>query len=321
MGDLVRVADRALLLPDGFEITPVGLKIPAGVSYEAWELAGKMLRFIDKGRAWWIGDWLNYGERNYGEMYSQALDETDYDYSTLRIAKHVSNNVKLLRRRNNLSWSHHREVAQLDPKDQDRLLKKAEDGGWTRQELRTEIKILNCADGPAPVKGRYDVIVVDPPWEMDKIVRHVAPSQVGFDYPSMTVDQIKRLKIIGENAQRDCHTFLWTTQKYLPDAFDVFEAWGVNYILTFVWHKNGGFQPFNLPQYNCEFCLYGRVGTPEFADLKNFNACFSAPRTKHSEKPEAFYELLRRVTKGRRLDAFNRRKLDGFTGWGNESPK
>ena len=32
----------------------------------------------------WIGDWLNYGERKWGEKYKEALEKTGYDYQTLR---------------------------------------------------------------------------------------------------------------------------------------------------------------------------------------------------------------------------------------------
>lgn len=173
------------------------------------------------------------------------------------------------------------------------------------------------AGGAAEVlEGEFDVIVIDPPWPMQKIERVARPNQDEFAYETMAEES---LAAMGLPAAADCHVWCWATQRFLPMAQRLLQAWGLQYICVFVWHKPGGFQPVGLPQYNCEFAIYARQGTPKFASTKEFPTCFNAPRGKHSEKPDVFYEMVRRVTDGSRIDMFSRRSIEGFTGWGNES--
>jgi len=243
-----------------------------------------------------------------------------------QIARNIVPDVKELIRDTPIADSTRQllELARLEPEEQIEVAKQSVDGEMNVNRAITEIKRkqaiqrlenIEVKESKA-IEGVYDVIVIDPPWPMEKIERDVAPNQVSFDYPTMTIDEIKALEIPCAN---DCHVWLWTTQKYLPDAFDILKIWGMKYVCTFVWHKPGGFQPFGLPQYNAEFALYARHGSPEFIDFKDFKLCFDAPRAGHSEKPELFYDLVRRVTAGRRLDMFNRRPIDGFDSWGKEA--
>ena len=184
-----------------------------------------------------------------------------------------------------------------------------------RAEVVASLESVDAREQKA-LKGVYDVIVIDPPWPMQKIDRDERENQVAFDYPTMSEAEMADLEM---PATDDCHMWLWTTHKFLPMALRLSEGWGFKYVCTFVWHKPGGFQPIGLPQYNCEFALYCRKGSPKFLDTKAFPTCFEAPRGGHSEKPEEFYDVVRRVTGGRRIDIFNRRKIEGFDVWGKEA--
>ena len=166
--------------------------------------------------------------------------------------------------------------------------------------------------------GQYKTIVIDPAWPIEKIHRDTIPQGISLDYKPMSVEAIKDMKI---PSAPDCHLFLWTTQKYLSISFEILKTWEFKYIFTMVWHKNGGFQPFNLPQYNCEFVLYGRKGSPKFLEIKNFFTCFNGKRREHSRKPKEFYDVIRRVCPEPRLDIFSREQIEGFECWGDESDK
>ncbi len=85
----------------------------------------------------------------------------------------VCRRIEPSRRREVLSWSHHREVAALEPEDADALLDKAEAEGWTRQELRRQAKRVKIGNTGAPTlpSSKYRVVYADPPWSYgDKLI-------------------------------------------------------------------------------------------------------------------------------------------------------
>ena len=66
--------------------------------------------------------------------------------------------------------------------------------------------------------GQYQTVVIDPPWPMKIIERDVRPGQVGMHYPTMSIDEIKAIELpLAEQAT----VYLWSTQRFLPDAFEV----------------------------------------------------------------------------------------------------
>jgi hypothetical protein len=76
----------------------------------------------------------------------------------------------------------------------------------------------------------YDVIVIDPPWPMQKIEHDVRPNQSRFDYPTMSEDELNALTL-PENT--NCHVWLWTTDKFMQMAKRLLEHWSLRYIGIF----------------------------------------------------------------------------------------
>lgn len=122
-----------------------GLTIKGKLPYNEWEEIGKSLRQAEGAIQFWIGDWLNYGEQKYGEMYAQALDNTDCEYQTLRNYKYVADRVELSLRKDNLSFNHHATVAPLEPEEQvrwQRFYQVSQHSGSRRSESHPEHKEL-----------------------------------------------------------------------------------------------------------------------------------------------------------------------------------
>ena len=213
------------------------------------------------------------------------------------------------------------EQTQIIAKGESEILKAAKEIREKKaQSRREEIAAQKAQEQPQLPDGRYETIVIDPPWEMQKIVRDVRPNQVAFEYPTMSESELADFDVPSLSAD-DANLFCWTTHKHLPMALRLVERWGYRYVCTMVWHKPGGFQPIGLPQYNCEFIVYARRGSPSFVDTKSFNCCFSAMRREHSRKPDEFYGTIRRVTAGPRIDVFSRESREGFDAFGDEAGK
>ncbi|MFD9735678.1 LmbU family transcriptional regulator [Umezawaea sp. NPDC059074] len=141
--------------------TNVGLHFPDNLSYSAWIRAGQKVARIANSSAWFTGDWLACGQVRYADQYREAAKAVGLEYQTVRNYAWVARRFPIERRRENLSFQHHAEVASLAPCEQDRLLAAAERAGWSRNELRTQVQCTRQSGKPVDVGPVVQPLKVD----------------------------------------------------------------------------------------------------------------------------------------------------------------
>lgn len=165
---------------------------------------------------------------------------------------------------------------------------------------------------------RYHTVVADPPWSYDNATWGVGA--IAGEYNTMTFADICDLPVKSW-VEKDAHLYLWVTNGKLLDYNyrDLVEAWGFAYKTLLTWRKTrclGIGHYFRGETEHVLFCTRGRL--PIAPSLRERNL-FEAPRGRHSVKPDAFYDLVERVSPGPYLDVFSRRARLGWHTWGNEA--
>lgn len=139
MKQLIQYENGQLVSPK-CKFNKSGLEIDQAISYNEWFELGGFLKKVEGAVQFWIGDWINFGEKNFGEKYTQALEATDYEYGTLRNFTYTAKMVDLSRRHDNLTFQHHTEVIKLEPEKQKEFLDLAEENEWSSRELKQKIQ-------------------------------------------------------------------------------------------------------------------------------------------------------------------------------------
>lgn len=174
--------------------------------------------------------------------------------------------------------------------------------------------------------GFAQIVVADPPWFFNP--RRNTGTRFGLGisdkYPPMTEEQICSLPVKDLLDDRAL-VFLWSTWAHLDQALRVLDAWGTKYVSTpFIWRKvSAGGETRGLPGYysltSTEPVLLGRRGSPSFKPQHMFKQDLPAPITRHSEKPEAFFQQVEKMYRGlTKVELFARKSRDAWAVWGNQ---
>jgi N6-adenosine-specific RNA methylase IME4 len=307
-----------LLTIDGYcNVTKTGITFKRDVSKEEWQYVFDACNHISGCIQFWIGDLLKYREQRWG-MYDDISEQTGIDNKTLGDYKRVSEKVKSTLRHADLSFNHHREVAKLPEPKQIEFINRAVEEKLTVRDLREEIRkadVIFNNDVKLP-EGKFQVIYADPPWKYGNSMPEYFTEQANH-YSLMTIEEICNMPI-SQMADKNAALFIWVTSPILEEAFQVVKSWGFEYKTSFIWDKI----KHNMGHYSSVrheillLCIRGSY-PKESSNLRD--SVYSEERTKHSKKPEYFYELIEEMyPNSNKIELFSRNKREAWHSYGNQ---
>ena len=165
------------------------------------------------------------------------------------------------------------------------------------------------------------VLVADPPWPFrDRLPG--AGRGAAKHYGLMTFDDIKRFPLPPLDPTGSW-LFLWRVASMQAEALEVAAAWGFTPKAEVVWvktTKDGNRPRIGMGHYvrhAHETCLVAVKGRPQQLS-NNVLSVLMAPRGLHSQKPDAFYELVEALAPGPYVELFARQRRGGWDCRGDE---
>lgn len=245
--------ELALIPSKFFNCTSVGLEIAENTPFEDWLKIGEALQKANTAVQWWIGDWLNFGERKYGEKYSQAIEETPYAYETLRKFANVAKKVEMGVRTPNLSFDHHLRIAYLEPKYQAKWLKEAIKESWSVKELRQAIRRADISGTPLLTEG---LSINTELGDFRELIRKLKPNSIDLiltdppypkEYLSLWNDLAKETERVLKPSG---FLIAYSGQNYLSQVLKSLNEHLEYYWLAGLYHKGPTAQRFEVNMWN-----------------------------------------------------------------------
>ncbi len=166
---------------------------------------------------------------------------------------------------------------------------------------------------------KYDIIVIDPPWEFSSNSKARPGRNAMRHYPCLTDAELSALHI---PAEKHALMFMWTTAPMIARSLPVMHSWGFKYVSQLVWIKSRigtGFWARNRH----EVCVIGKRGKfpcPKPAPFAD--SVINAPTREHSRKPEELQDRIDAVwPDASKIEMFARQARPGWASWGNETEK
>lgn len=180
-----------------------------------------------------------------------------------------------------------------------------------RQDNAEKVERLST---PLDAVGLFQTIVIDPPWDWGDEGDVNQFGRAKPDYFTMPIEEIEALPV-GKIADDNCHLYLWVTNRSLPKAFRLIDAWGFRYVTCLTWCKPS-FGMGNYFRGSTEQVLFCVKGSQPIK-RHDVGTWFSAERgDRHSAKPDEFYKIVESCSYGPYIDVFGRDGREGWVIWG-----
>jgi len=160
---------------------------------------------------------------------------------------------------------------------------------------------------------KFGTIYADPPWRYQN---QGTRASTGNHYAGdMSVDEICAMPIAELSAEK-CHLHLWTTNAFLFECPKIFKAWGFEFKSSFVWVK----PQMGIGNYwrNSHEIMLLAVKGGQTALSRAEMSWLECKRGQHSAKPDAVRHSIERLSPGPFLELFGRKKVEGWTVFGNQ---
>jgi N6-adenosine-specific RNA methylase IME4 len=192
-----------------------------------------------------------------------------------------------------------------------------------KKQRRADREISLAAMQRALPNKKYGVIYADPEWRFEVYSRETGMDRSADNhYPTSITDEISQ-RPVEQIAAPDCVLFLWATVPMLPDAIDVMRAWGFDYKSHCMWRKDRIGTGYWFRNAH-ELLLVGTRGKkiPAPAMGEQWESVIDASVTKHSAKPDKFYDLIEEYFPNLpKIELNARRARPGWDAWGLEAPE
>jgi len=182
---------------------------------------------------------------------------------------------------------------------------------------RLAIKLKPQPKTPPLPAGIYNVIYADPPWQYDNS-GVIASAET--HYKTLSIAELCAINIPSAN---NAVLFMWVTNPFLQDAFEVVESWDFEYKTNIVWIKTELQKPgigfYVRGRHELLFiCTKGNF-VPDMVGKEPISSILESPVREHSQKPECVYGIIETMYPNcKYLELFARAKRDNWISWGLE---